>query len=464
MGDDGREQGGLRVAPLVLIACEAALAIAWVLDFAVFRPPFPTGYQGRAALAPLYAFPIPVLRVQAIAFAAIAFLLLRASDRLADPARTRPRAFGAALFAAAILLPLALFWTRQDLGELGSQFEIYRGDEFLLDARRIGSPGAFGSLGAFLANYVRSMPSLSLHGSHFPPGHAVLLFLVAKVFGASVFAAGAAVLVLFAAGVVVAWRAIEELFPGRAARQAALLILACPSALDFACSSMDAVFFLFAALALRAGLRAFSAEGTARQAVAAGVLLLVAAFFSFSTFPLGLALVFYACFAGRHALRRTAFRLALAGAAFASAALLLDGATGFALWKCVPEARRLGMELMTRAVDGDPRSYFLQFDYGNVVAFAIGAGVGLLPALVERLRARPVLAEPWTPAALLALAAMGFSGIYFMETERIWLFALPWVAAAALAAGPFERGSLRLLLGSGLAQALAMEIGLFTLW
>jgi hypothetical protein len=51
-----------------------------------------------------------------------------------------------------------------------------------------------------------------------------------------------------------------------------------------------------------------------------------------------------------------------------------------------------------------------------------------------------------------------------METERIWLFALPWVAAAAVAAGPFERGSLRLLLGSGLAQALAMEIGLFTLW
>ena len=458
MGDDAREQGGLRVAPLVLIACEAALAIAWVLDFAVFRPPFPVGYQGRAALAPLYAFPIPVLRVQAIAFVALAFALLRASDRLADPSRTPSRAFGATLFAAAVLLPLALFWTRQDLGELGSQFEIYRGDEFLLDARRIGS------IGAFLANYVREMPNLSLHGSHFPPGHALLLFLVGKVFGAGTFPAGAAILLLFAAGVVVAWGAVERLFPGRPARQAALLLLACPSALDFACTSMDAVFFLFAALALRAGLSAFSAEGTARQAMTTGVLLLVAAFFSFSTFPLGLVLFFYAGFAGRHALRRTAARLALTGVSFAASALLLDGATGFAIWKCVPEARRLGMELMARAVDGDPRAYFLQFDYGNVVAFAIGAGVALLPALVERLRARPALAEPWTPAALLALAGMGFSGIYFMETERIWLFALPWIAAAAVAAGPFERGSLRLLLGSGLAQALAMEIGLFTLW
>jgi len=458
LGDDGREQGGLRVAPLVLIACEAALAIAWVLDFAVFRPPFPTGYQGRAALAPLYAFPIPVLRVQALAFAALAFALLSASDRLADPSRTRPRAFGAALFAAANLLPLALFWTRQDLGELGSQCEIYRGDEFLLDARHIGS------LGTFLANYVRNMPSLSLHGSHFPPGHAVLLFLVGKTFGEGTFPAGASVLALFAAGIVVAWRAIEVLAPGRAARQAALLLLASPSALDFACTSMDAVFFLFAALALRAGLRAFSPEGTPRQAIGTGILLLVAAFFSFSTFPLGLALLFYACFTGRHALGRTAARLAWTGGAFVAAALLLDGATGFALWKCVPEARRLGQELMARAVDGDPRSFFLQFDYGNVVAFAIGAGVALLAALVARLRARPVLAEPWTPAALLALAAMGFSGIYFMETERIWIFALPWIAAAAVAAGPFEGGSLRLLLGSGLAQTLAMEIGLFTLW
>jgi hypothetical protein len=458
LGENAGEQDGLRVAPLVLIACEAALAIAWVLDFAVFRPPFPVGYQGRAALAPLYAFPIPVLRVQALAFAVLAFALLRASVRLSDPSRTRARTFGAVLFAAAILLPLALFWTRQDLAELGSQFEIYRGDEFLLDARRIGS------LGAFLANYVRNMPSLSLHGSHFPPGHAVLLFLVGKLLGEGTFPAGAAVLALFAAGVVVAWGAVERLFPGRPARQAALLLLACPSALDFACTSMDAVFLLFAALALRAGLRAFSPEGTARQAIGTGVLLLVAAFFSFSTFPVGLVLLFYACFAGRHALKRTAARLALSGGAFAASALLLDGATGFALWKCVPEARRLGLELMARAVDGDPRSRFLQFDYGNLVAFAIGSGVALLPALVERLRARPVLAEPWTPAALLALAAMGVSGIYFMETERIWLFALPWVAAAAVAVGPFESGSLRLLLGSGLAQALAMEIGLFTLW
>jgi hypothetical protein len=458
LGGNDREAGCLRVSPLVWVACEAALAIAWALDFAVFQPPFPVGYQGRAALAPLYAVAIPVLRFQALAFALLAFVLVRCAARISDPGRTRPRAFGAILFGAAILLPLALFLVRQDLHELGSQFEIYRGDEFLGDARRIDS------LAAFLDGYVRNMPSLSLHGSHFPPGHAVVLYLVGRVFGFGTFPAGAFVLVAFAAGVVVAWRAVERLFPGRAARQAALLLLATPSMLDFACTSMDAVFLLVAALALRAGLRAFSEEGTTLEALLLGVWLLAAAFFSFSTFPLGLVLLFFACFAGRRDLRRTAMRLAATGAGFAASAVLLHAATGFAIWSCLAEARRGGLELMTRAVDGDPRSYFAQFAYGNPVAFAIGAGIALLPAVVERLRARPLLAEPWTPAMVLGLAAMSLSGIYFMETERVWLFALPWVAAAAVAAGPFDRASTSLLLASGLVQALAMEMGLFTLW
>jgi hypothetical protein len=50
------------------------------------------------------------------------------------------------------------------------------------------------------------------------------------------------------------------------------------------------------------------------------------------------------------------------------------------------------------------------------------------------------------------------------ETERIWLYATPWLAAIAVADRPFADGSLRLLLGLGCAQALAMEALLFTLW
>jgi hypothetical protein len=51
-----------------------------------------------------------------------------------------------------------------------------------------------------------------------------------------------------------------------------------------------------------------------------------------------------------------------------------------------------------------------------------------------------------------------------METERVWLFVLPLIALAAVSAGAFEKGSMRLLLSAGLAQALLMEAALFTLW
>ena len=59
---------------------------------------------------------------------------------------------------------------------------------------------------------------------------------------------------------------------------------------------------------------------------------------------------------------------------------------------------------------------------------------------------------------------MSCGGLYFLETERIWIFALPWLAAIAVSAGPLEARSLRVLLGAGLAQALLQETLLFTLW
>jgi len=448
----------LRVSPLALIACAAALAAGWLLDDLVLRPPFPVTYQGIAPLAPLYAFPIPVLRAQAAIFLVLAAMLAGAAGTLADPARVPRRTFGVVVGAAAFLLPLALFLVRQDLPRLGSQFEIYRADEFLDDARRIDS------VGGFLAHYVERMPSLSLHGSHFPPGHALFLYAVGKTFGFGTFPAGIAVLACFAVGVVVCWLAIDERFPGIPSRQAVLLLLACPSLLDFACTSMDAVFFLFAALALRAGFRALAPEGSPLQAVGAGILLLVATFFSFSALPVGLVLLVHAAFSAARRPLSAAVRLLWIAAAYAAAAVALSGATGFAIWKCVLAAREHGLELMTRAVGAEPRTIAPQFWYGNAVAFAIGGGVALVAALVARLRARPLFAEAWTPAVLVALAAMTLGGIYFMETERVWIFALPWVAAAAVSTGGFEPATLRLLVVVGALQALAMEIVLFTLW
>ena len=100
----------------------------------------------------------------------------------------------------------------------------------------------------------------------------------------------------------------------------------------------------------------------------------------------------------------------------------------------------------------------------GLAAFAIGAGLGLVSALALRLRASGSKLDPWTAATAATLAVMTFGGFYTMETERIWLYALPWIALVAVSARPFECAALRVLLAAGWAQSLAMEVLLFTLW
>ncbi len=88
----------------------------------------------------------------------------------------------------------------------------------------------------------------------------------------------------------------------------------------------------------------------------------------------------------------------------------------------------------------------------------------MIAAVVTRVRSRTLGADRWSPTALVLLAVMTFGGLYFMETERIWLFAVPWVATIAIGAGGVDDASLRRIVGVSLAQALVMESWLFTYW
>jgi hypothetical protein len=51
-----------------------------------------------------------------------------------------------------------------------------------------------------------------------------------------------------------------------------------------------------------------------------------------------------------------------------------------------------------------------------------------------------------------------------METERILMFAMPWLALSAGAAATLSDGAAVFIIAAGWVQALAMEALLFTLW
>ena len=444
-----------------LPAALGALALAFALGHTVLRAPLLVPFQGEPALTPLYAFLAPLLRPQALVFASLAALLAVAAPPLVDPARTGRARFAAVLAVASLALPFALFLARDDAQALGTQFVVYRDEEFFHDARRIESPAWF------LDRYVEAMPGLSLHGRHFPPGNALLLHLARSALGPGTLPAGLVVLAAFAAGLLAAWRALARLVGEQAARQGALLVLAAPSALDFACTSMDAVFLALAAGAWWCSLRALEPGARPSRALLAGAALLAATFFSFAALPLGAWVLLDALAEARSRPREVARALALVGASYAGCAWALDAATGFPIWRCFAVARESAIELMTRAAGGDPGSFRASISFGNAAAFAIGAGAALAAAGAAGLGA---LRGPRSPArsaaaaTLVSLLAFSAGGIFFLETERIWLFLLPPVAALALARGAWSDRSLRALLATSLAQALAMEVFLHTLW
>jgi len=423
-------------ARIALVA--TSLAVLFAVSHPLLRGRILATWQGLDALAPLYAFAKPVLRPQALVFVAVAVAFALAAPRLVDPDRTSRRSFAWMLAAASLLMPLALHLVRASLADLGRQFDVYQHEEFLHDARAITD------LPAFLDRYVELMPTLSLHGQHFPPGHAVLLHLAGRVFGPGTIVAGVLVLAFAAIGVHLAWRALGVLVEDRAARQGALLLLAAPSLLDFSATAMDAVFLAFASLAWWLSLR---------NAWLAGAALLLATFFSFSALPVGLAIGLLAVLRGRSA------DLAKMLASYVACALLLFAVTGFPIWECLLEARRSNTALMRHAIGADPASMWASLSLGNATAFLAGAGCGLVAAA---LRGR--LADPLARATFLGLLAMSLGGIYFLETERIWLFALPWLAAVAVSATPLDDRSLRRVIAVGLVQAFLMETALFTLW
>jgi hypothetical protein len=468
MDAPAERSGALSVPPAAILVAAVLLASAWAFDLFVLRTPVLTPYltgDGEIPPAtPLYAFWLPALRPASVFFVALVLAFAWGAPRLADPARTKSAIFAAALLAAALALPLALFAARAPLTELGALLTLYDDEEVYFDALKIHE------YAPFLRHYVELMPQLSLHGKHFPPGHASWIYAVVSCCGAGTVPIALAVLASFALALVCVYRAFAALAGERAGRTGALLLLASPSMLDFACTSLDAVFLLAAVLCLWGALQIGKCLALPESRVppglplATGAALAGASLLSFSALPVGLALGLYVVSAGRRRMRAALLALAGIGASYAGCLALLWAATGFAFHACLARAIELNSEFMALVVGRDAHQLYGFLCYGNAAAFLIGSGAALVAATGCRLARGRAGWSAWSTAAALTLAVMAFGGIYFMETERIWLFAPPWLAAAAVARGPLDDRSLRTLFAVGAAQALAMETLFLTLW
>ena len=443
-----------------LVRTALAFVALIALDRLVLHTGVLTTFQGLEPLSPLYAFWMPRVRPAAVLFVLLALSCAFLMPRLISQ-RVSTMWFAVSLLILSLALPLALFLVRDDIVQLGSQFLIYRGEEYFDDARRITD------LKEFIRHYTDIAPQLSLHGRVHPPGFAAFLYMIGRLVSPSPLAAGVAVLLVFGAGMLLAWRAFALVLDQRAARIAALSLLAAPSLLDFACTSMDAVFFAAGCLVLFTAFLGCADRGRWWHGVLTGLALYVAMFCSFSAVPLGLFIALYASLLWwNHRSRRLPLQLAIAFVSFAAAYLAVRYGVGFDLWESFQVARYQHYKIMGNVIGRSVESAYLPTTLGNIGAFLIGTGLAIVPLFVRGRRSART--APGARSLFLATAAtLGVicaGGVYTMETERILMFAMPWLAVSAAAVATLSDSAIVLMMSAGWVQAFVMEAFLFTLW
>jgi hypothetical protein len=412
-------------------AAAAAIAVGLIARAA--------GVNWGAPGQPLFVVYRPVLSGwELLALAGLAGALL-AALRLRR-AGLGPLPFAAALFGLTLLARLALNLARRGPEDWYHVFVVRETGEGRLEYLPALSALRDGA-GPFLDRFDAIVPTLPVHPSGHPPGMVLTLHWLGIDS-----AEGAAALVILAGALAtpVLYVLARDLFDEATARAAALLFVFVPTSLLYGATSADA---LFATLGLLAAAGLVSAR---RELLLAGAAMLaVASFYSYALLGVGAwaVLVRWRRFGLGDAVRAAA----LSAAVLAGFYLLLLAFTGFdvlAAVRATEDAYREGIAGIR------PYAFWL---FGSPAAFLFMLGAAAWFA------ARALAVREVTALALAAVILVAVIGGYTKaETERIWLFLVPFACLAAargLCATPLAPVLVALA-----AQAFAIQVLIDTRW
>jgi hypothetical protein len=225
------------------------------------------------------------------------------------------------------------------------------------------------------------------------------------------------------------------------ARVALVLMLLAPAAVLFTTTSMDGPFGVFPIAAAWAFHRSLGSAEPRRVAawaalmgafVAFGLLMSYVTFFTclYMAFALALSLAL-----GRRRLRSAAVLAAASLSGFLAVYAVVVGTTGFRPVAALRMAIARDAVMMGSGYETLGR--YLQISFGNLAAFVIGAGLPLVvlwgAQLVRTLRrrARGGSLDVLTVSFAASLVAISFSTLFTLETERIWIGMIPYLAIPA---------------------------------
>jgi hypothetical protein len=419
---------------LVLAACGLGLT-AWAVHvgarLGTASPPF----LGR------YRFQLSPASLLAPAIAAAVLLIARAGwfDR---------QRWGAVLASSYVAgLSWAIGLALVD-GTAGLTRSLLDPDNYLTDIDSVGDTPL-----SYLRHFTVDVRTHSVSARGHPPGPVLLLWALHR---AGLTSLGLALLITAAGAltvplVLMAVRGVCGDLPAR--RYAPVLILA-PYAIWVAVS-MDVVVAVVGAATVAVGVRASAADRTglraALGALLAGMLLGLAALFSYSAPWLGLSLV---CL---YFARRRAF-LNIAAGLGALVPILGANALGFGWVVGLTGARS---DFISRVEPYRSAGWWTAI---SLAALLIAAGPPLF-ASIRKLRNTP--GWPFLVGAAAAVVFSVLAGLARGGVEHAWLAFFPWLTVAAVAperqAGPAVPSPL-LLAGVGAVVAVVIEASLMTPW
>jgi hypothetical protein len=426
-----RPRAATLVPALVCGGALATLAVGLVAKAA--------GADWGAPAQPLVVFLRPALSTWALPAAFVLAAALVVALRLRRAA-VAPWTFAAASFGLTLATRLALNVFRGGPGALDQVFVVApKGEgrtEFLP-----ALPFLHDGVGHFLAHFAELSPRLPIQAQGHPPG----LLLTIHYLGLDTPAGLAALTIVVGALATPLLYALARELGGEAeARAAALLFVFVPTSLLYGATSGDALFATLGVLA-PVGLLA---RRPLRRALGAAALAL-AAFFSYALLAVGAWAVVVR-------LRRegpgAAIRLAaLCAGVLVVAYLLAYLATGFDLLAAIGATDARYREGIARL---RPYAFWL---FGSPAAFLLMLGP------VAWFAARSLARKEASALALAAVIAVSvLAGYTKAETERIWLFLVPFACLAAARSLPARR--LPAVLLAATAQAALVEVFLFTKW
>lgn len=395
-------------------------------------------------IVPLYLHWRPRLKTGVLIAAAVAGTLIwwlrraihaetESLRSTAQPARFRRAGLLAAFWAWQIAVAVSVALIDGGPDTLWEPYRVNRRSDYIGAVERIESPRAF------LRDYARLMPELPLHCRHHPPGGPLLLWAVAVVFEAGPFAASLVTILIAGLAAPAVYLLAREVLDEAPARLAAGLFLLAPNVVCYSATCMDAVFMVPLVWSFY-----FLWRGHRGQAVfngiAGGLTVTLAALLTFSTSFIALwsivLLLLTAAF-DRARLQNTVLMLFVALATAIAFYVLLFAWSGYEPLAVLRQAFAGQDEVMKGRGHSSLRQS-AHFAIANLVAFLFCSGLPVVWLWVRQTwreaRSSSASGARWLLLSFaLTLLLVDLAPLYTLETERIWIFLVGFLAIGAAA-------------------------------